>query len=427
MEAGPLDEIAARLQSAIVRKRLHVILEPLGPGASPPPKFATQLACGASVTALGAAAAPQAPELGGGATSFALSFLLWPPVIAGAVVAGLVLWVLPWDASELTGLFLGGYLGVVITAALVPWGEWGGLGTPENMLGMSVTPDQAVILALAVLGGVVAAALFVANLDVRSFVNGFPQLFPAALIVLLVPLFTAELWRLAGSMGWWQFPLFVLLLIGPVWFLAYRRLRETTTVAFDEVGSELSEALQVGDVPAEELAKAVKQADVDDDLRSLARNAYVCPSEELTRLTKLLTPRFRQMVGVKLVPLTVAVLAFSAAFFFLLAVVLVDGSVAAEWATPSGSSEVAGVPRAGWEYVAVALVLGTAAAASFLALLTTDPERTRAVTRALVHDPIRACLIIALPYGWLREQTSQSNRPQDADTAPAPPRTDVAV
>jgi hypothetical protein len=333
---------------------------------------------------------------------------------------------LPWELSELKGLFAGGYIGVAITAALVPWGEWGVLGTPENMLGMSISPDRALILALAVLGSVVAAALFVANLDARSFVNGFPQLFPAALIVLLVPLFTGELWRLAASMGWWQFPVFVLVLIGPVWFLAYRRLRQTTTTAFAEVGCELSEALKNGDLPVQQLAKAVKQAEVDDDLRSLARKAYVFPSEELVRLTQLLAPRFRQTVGVKLVPLTIAVLGFSAIFFFLLAVVLVDGSVATEWATPPESSE-ASVPRAGWEYMAVALVLGTAAAASFLALLTTDPDRTTSVTHALVHDPIRGCLIIALPYGSLREQTSQPNGTPDAATGPGPPAADVAV
>ena len=112
--------------------------------------------------------------------------------------------------------------------------------------------------------------------------------------------------------------------------------------------------------------------------------------------------QFNQKLARRLVPTTAVVGVAASLYLYLVAAVAVPRSVASSW-----SGERISTTRVDllWEvvfpcgpYVEVALFLGVAATAIFLALVLTDERYSVALTDALLHEPAYRSLAVGVPY-----------------------------
>jgi hypothetical protein len=250
------------------------------------------------------------------------------------------------------------------------------------------------------------AALAFFRLDFSALVRSLPLLAPLSLLVLLIPLLTAEVWEAASALTPGNVTLLVILLILPVLLILYVRLRGLVFQAYGETSHLLAD-----DPTAELLSQRVRKATSREDAEWMmqvilpvvrARVTAERTPELAATVAIRLAGRLKRTLARRLVP-TVAILGVAAsAYMYLVASAAIPRSAAERWTgedIPTRQVDLLweiSVP--GGAYLKVAVFLGVAATAIFLALVITDQGYSVSLTDALLHQPAYRSLVLGVPY-----------------------------
>jgi hypothetical protein len=244
-----------------------------------------------------------------------------------------------------------------------------------------------------------------------------PLLLAVTITILLIPLFTDDLWRAADDLGFRHLGFLAAVTILPLLLSLAHRLRA-------EVGGVLSRAateiLAARHAAARRAGERIFRLLEDDDRNRESEKL----SEQLAELygdtvivehaqrieTALLRPLRRQVVRRLL--LTTSGLLVSVTFYlYVLAWILVPIGVSAEWlGEPASTTTISlfngefAVPLGG--YLSVAGLLGIVATAVVLAFATTEDRYAGDVTKAVLYAPLRDGMTIALPYQAVKDSSA---------------------
>jgi len=239
-----------------------------------------------------------------------------------------------------------------------------------------------------------------------------PLLLPVTLTVLLIPLFTDDLWSAAEALRPRHFLLLAALTLLPlVVFLGLRLRREVPEVfkrAREDIRSELGSrrdeyaeratARLVRLAPDED--KEQVRSDVGRELEGIYADIGVA---ELTALEARLVASLRRQVVIRLLWTTVGLLIGVTAYLYALAWILVPVGVSSDWI--GGVAHTTTVDLLAFAlqaplgaYVSLSVLLGVVATAVLLGLGTTEERYAGDFTAAVLYTPMRDGLIIALPY-----------------------------
>lgn len=246
------------------------------------------------------------------------------------------------------------------------------------------------------------------RLDRRALARSLPLLAPLVLLVLLVPLLTAEVWQAAAGITSERVVLLFVFLVGPVLIVLFRRLRDSF---FRVYGQTLASIDFADEEIRGEVGELVSRRTTQEDGAWLRDAALPVLSEQLTEETQ---PTFGAQIAItlhgqlsrtlvrRLLPTAVSVGLFVSAYLYVIAAAAIPRGVAADWSqegVPVERIELGlDVTLPGGPYIAVALMLGIAATAIFLALVLTDDRYADALSDALLHEPAHESLMLGLPY-----------------------------
>gem|GEM_PF-6324518 len=252
--------------------------------------------------------------------------------------------------------------------------------------------------------------------NVAMIVRSAPLLGPVALVVLFVPLFSAEIWEVArdlDSIDWVALYVVTVGVMGVlVAFTLYREIEAVVRAsarrlegAADPLALLVAEARRV----QKDNADVVEQLARDTVLAAFAKNR---PQE----YAPYIAATVRRSLGVSLLPrLLISVSAATlilTVYFYALAAVLFERSQIEAWtrdAIPVEAIHALGmhVTLPTGVYLQVAALLGVAATAVYLSMVLTEDRFSQAVADALLHRPTDRCLALAVPYVWLDERAIQ--------------------
>jgi hypothetical protein len=256
-------------------------------------------------------------------------------------------------------------------------------------------------------------------LALAGVVKSAPLIAPVVLIVLFLPSLSADVWRIAGRLDAESIAVVGTLSVGLLFLVVRLHLGSQLEQMIEQRAAHLSNSSarvqltrnQVLTVLGEEEGLIV--ADMSDGridsswppageeyapyLRAAAGDTLISP----------LTGRLAVTVGV------VGVL-FSA-YVYALCLAVVPLEIAADWSEATVSSHVVsafGVQLTfhSGPYVALAVLLGLAATATFLSFALVEDRFATAMTDALLRDPTDRFLVLALPYVSLWEAAIELGR-----------------
>jgi hypothetical protein len=264
-------------------------------------------------------------------------------------------------------------------------------------------------LALGVSHGLVLALLSTVSffrLDFPSLARSLPMLAPLSLLVLLIPVLTAEVWEAAAAMASGQLFFFGFLVVLPALLVLYQRLKGMVLPAYGEITQRLADD-EASFLLYQRLTKATSEPDarwfVDTALPNLRERLSPEAGVGLAFfIANSLQNTFARTLARRLLPTSAAIGLAATAYLYLLSVAAVPRQVAEKW---SGES----VPMARIDllvevslplgsYLELAAFLGIAATAIFLALVITDQRYTVALTDALLHQPAYRSVVLGIPY-----------------------------
>jgi hypothetical protein len=339
--------------------------------------------------------------------------------MAETIGAAAVLWIgiLLLGQKKISLLFL---MMFWLVLAVVLWRSHGFLAVIETY-GISLAVTGAIY-------GLLRARKSRLGVDLRALLRSMPLLFPLVLLLLLVPLVTQDLWRVAVTMGATRLVILAFLTVLPLAIVFGRRLIVSLPAVISETSTSIAtNAQSVSEVQylVERLVGSYAGSWVLNHGRTMIQQGYeVKASREyapfLTAVVKRPALAFR--TAIMLIGLGTAVFAY----LYLLAVILVDSTVAREWSkdlVPAGHVELlgAGITFLGGPYIAIAALLGIVALGAFLALLTVEESYSRAMAGALVNEPVKDYLLLSLPYVRLRERKILGEAPSAQSGPLAPP------
>ncbi|RAS67468.1 hypothetical protein C8D87_103807 [Lentzea atacamensis] len=254
-------------------------------------------------------------------------------------------------------------------------------------------------LALAVLGRWVLRAGLLAR--------RMPLFLPAALVIVLAPMFTEDPWKFVASAGW-RLAALAVLAVGPLLFLVLRRLRN---VRLEQVMEQAGSAVS-GDVD-----KSVRMGATMLRNRCIAREHWPRPKElnrflklahqkpDVGRLCELAAREFPRRVRGRLISLLIGTSAATYAVIYLLTVVAMPSSLAEAWSgTPTTYVDLDVVWRGldvmlpVWPYAGVASLFSIIAAAGLLAAALTDDVYTNAVVDVVYGHLARLLIVVGVPF-----------------------------
>jgi hypothetical protein len=252
-----------------------------------------------------------------------------------------------------------------------------------------------------------AVAALVTGSRARGLARHVPLLLPLIIVVLFVPLFTADLWRAADDFGWRELIVLSALVLLPLLVAVYRRMsaslqrtlaNATNRIAAADnheqrvvqlvrsVGSEERDAL---DANRDRLSQRLDRA---FDRIDMARVGQEVGDE--------IRPRLRRLLRWRLATTVAGIAALVGSYTYLLAWTAVTARTAAVYVGHPVHMHhldlVGDIPAA--PFVHVAALFGLLATAVFLAFALTEDDYTDALTDSLVARPFEEILLLVIPY-----------------------------
>lgn len=329
--------------------------------------------------------------------------LLGLPLLLAALItliafAAIVFLIATWDNFVWVNILLW-LLGLALVIALAGWGA------------AFITFGLPVLFALLV-AAVRLVNRMLSGLDPWGLVRSSPLLFPVVILLLFIPLLSTEVWQAAGDATTTQLLLLPVLILLPVSAFLYGRLAGSVAVICNREAHEIA---REGD-PGPTIDEVTRLLDHGRGrwVRYFA-NAQVAArldgAEFAPYVSAILRSLLRRRLALALtfVLLGGALLLF--AYIYLLAVLTVQTGLAASWSEQSVplleiSRLGANINLPGGPYLKATALLTTLALGAFLALMLTEERYSNTLAEALINRPIRAMLVLALPYLSLGEQVA---------------------
>ena len=235
-----------------------------------------------------------------------------------------------------------------------------------------------------------------------------PLVLPVALTVLVIPLFTEDMWSTVHRLTATNLVLLVTLTLLPLLFAVERQLRTKVDAALAEAVAEAAPDVALDDVK-ENLARLLPDDERDQGREDIARLLphYWEPFNPADRVEQLVHP-LRNLLKRNLVIAAVGVATVAILYMGALTWVLIPVATARDWTATSVDIHTLAalgvhidVPLG--PYITVSLVLGLLATAVLLASVAVDDDYAEQLADALLRQPARAALGAAVPYLHMRD------------------------
>lgn len=307
-------------------------------------------------------------------------------------------------------LALSGAIGAVQPAALVLVLVWCGFAVVQFAKADS---DVAETLVLPFV--VTAVLVWVGRQGRLSMIARVsPLLLPVTLTVLLIPLFTDDLWKAASELEVRHFGLLAVLLLLPLGAQLTRQMRAEMDVVILSAGRDV---LAHREDTAEELVQRLVKL-VDKDGRETlsaelapeaTKHVEAVDGSHLQAVRDVLLPSLRRRAVGRVAWTALGLTASVSVYLYVLAWTLVPVSVSGDWlSTPVETTSVDlllidfSAPLG--PYVAVAVLMGIVAAAVLIGFVITEERYAGDVSAAVLYAPVRDGLVAALPYAVMTEE-----------------------
>lgn len=254
-----------------------------------------------------------------------------------------------------------------------------------------------------------------------ALVRSIPFLFPVTLLVLFVPLTTEDTWRVAAAMDEVRLVCLGIAIVLPLSLVLLRRLAASLASTVDEIAIGIGDDVEAVEQSYGQIAfhlgerPAVWASYFGTDHMRQGLGALAC-RDYPPFITAILYGEFRRRLmgtaAVMLAGLTSGV----ALYVYGLGATVIDSTIAREWTgqgIPFLSFSLLGldISLPGGPYLMVVALLTVIAVGALLAFAATDKSFSQELTGALLHEPIRGCLLLALPYVRLRERVLAGDAP----------------
>jgi len=284
--------------------------------------------------------------------------------------------------------------------------------------GQILQDDHDVIATVVWPFAVVAAGLWIVRRQrLTTVARTSPLLLAVTITILLIPLFTDDLWRAADGLGLRHLGLLAAVTVLPLLISLTHRLRADVGGVLSRAASEILAARhEAAERAGERILRLLEDdtrsregAQLSDQLAGVYADAVSV--EHAQRLEADLVPPLRRQVVRRLLVTTFGLLAGVTVYLYVLAWILVPIGVSAEWlGEPANTATISllggklDVPLGG--YLSVAALLGIIATAVVLAFATTEDRYAGDVTEAVLYAPLRDGMTIALPYQALKDASA---------------------
>jgi hypothetical protein len=364
-----------------------------------------------------------------------------PPEVGGVLV-GLLLWwcasatsmnlaALPWWSLPLVVIAIPVALGLVarvlgqglVVALLVAAFAAGFLAELERGH-VWVTYGIPVVAAVAL--GIIASAINPRStrdigVAIAAFVRSAPLLAPLALVVLVLPAFSADLWQAAAKLDQTDLIILFAVTILPLFVVVGRQLNAQLAGVVANSAERLATSQDRGDATLEMLRERLDTKPYELVEFTASQQAGEVWPDNSSSYAPLVAASEGGGLGRSLwVRLALCALVVGVALTVYLYVILatvIDPVAAHAWAgqhVPTWDLRVLGtdIYFPGGVFLRVVGLLGTLATATFLAFALLEDRFSTALGDALLRLPVDRLLVLAVPYLALREERVASD---DAD------------
>lgn len=254
-----------------------------------------------------------------------------------------------------------------------------------------------------------------------------PLVLPVALTVLVIPLFTADLWSTIHRLDAVNLVLVAAVTLFPLLIAVERQLRAKVGSALDRAVAEAAaDPTVLRDEITERLARLLDDNERDAARQDIARLlAGFWDPFDPERHVASLDHALRRLLLRNLVNAVVGVWMAATVYIGILTWVLIPVATARDW-----TGEAVAIQRVAamgirvdvplGPYVTVSILLGLLATAVLLASVAVDDDYADRLADALILQPARAALGPAVPYLRMREATPPAQARQ-ASSVPAIP------
>lgn len=261
------------------------------------------------------------------------------------------------------------------------------------------------------------------GVDLRALLRSIPLLFPLVMLLLIAPLLTADLWQVAAAAEGARLTWLAIFILVPLFLVLIGRLFRSLPDVVVDTGRDLaadSGAASAVDALVHRLAGAYAGSWVQNNGRAMLRSGFDANlvDDFSPYLAEVVRRPLKRAVVVRTLLMLAGLGVCIFAYLYGLSVILIPADVARDW-SHSGSTHFDAAVL-GWHlsvpadpYLGVASLLSIVALGAFLAFLTVEESYSRAMASALLHEPVREFMLLALPYTRLRERTILGEAPTD--------------
>ena len=242
-------------------------------------------------------------------------------------------------------------------------------------------------------------------------VRRIPLFVPAALVIVLAPVFTEDPWKFVASAGW-RLALLALVAVGPLLVLVLLRLRKIPLDKVFEraaasVGGDVDQAVATGATMLRSRCVSRENWPTPKELNRFLRPAYAKPEMDryAGRLRELTASTFRRRGIFRFLTLLAGTSAATYVLIYALIAVAMPPDLAEAWSGAVPTRAVIGGLWPGltlelplWPYTGVAALFSIVAAVGFLGAALTDEGYTNTVIDAVLGHLARLLLLVGAPY-----------------------------
>jgi hypothetical protein len=274
----------------------------------------------------------------------------------------------------------------------------------------------------------VAVALMTQSVNVRSardvgvaaaaIARSAPLLAPLALVVLVLPALSADVWQAAASLDGFDLGVLVVVTVAPLLLLVMRQLASELAAVLETRAQTLARDADRDEVTRQMLRERLSPQAFDmvefasaDQMRSAWPER---PEEYGPIIAAAEGDALRRPLQARLAMCVIVVGLVLTAYLYVVLATIIDPRVANAWSrqhVPTSRLDVLHVVVwfPGGIYLHVVGVLGVLATATFLAFALLEERFSTALADALLRLPADRLLALALPYLALREERLASD------------------
>lgn len=244
-----------------------------------------------------------------------------------------------------------------------------------------------------------------------------PLLAPLALVVLVLPALSADVWQAAARLDGIDLTVLGVVTIGPLLFLVMRQLVSELPAVLESRAHALADAADRDEITSQMLRERLNEHAfnmVDFACAGQMRSAWTEHAEEYGPIVAAAEgDALRRPLQARLAVCVIFVGLVLTAYLYVILATIIDPHVARAWTgqdVPIARLHVLHVviSAPGGIYLHVVGVLGVLATATFLAFALLEERFSTALGDALLRLPADRLLALALPYLALREERVRS-------------------